>query len=144
MIANMNNIGTMFGYLYRHTEQERFKINKYGFRYWNDKCFSIDMSKDHDYPIIFLKRTCLLERSKVINIFAISLTIDPFQTAGKSNSFKKISHMVYTVWPLFITVLPIFRFLPEIRLFEFFRKKNPAENARIRRPVLWRENPAVV
>ena len=26
----------------------------------------------------------------------------------------------------------------------FFRKKIPAENARIRRPVLWRENPAVV
>ena len=64
MIANMNNIGTMSGYLYRHTEQERFKINTYGFRYWNDKCFSIDMSKDHDYPIIFLKRTCLLKRSK--------------------------------------------------------------------------------
>ena len=95
----------MFVYLYRHTEQERFKINAYGFRYWNDKCFSIDMSKGHDYPIIFLKRTCLLERSKVINIFAISLTMDPFQTAGKSNSVKKISHMMYKVLPLFISVL---------------------------------------
>ena len=105
MIANRNNIGTMSGYLYRHTEQERFKINAYGFRYWNDKCFSIDMSKDHDYPIIFLKRTCLLKRSKVINIFAISLTMDPFQTAGKSNSVKKISHMMYKVLPLFISVL---------------------------------------
>merc|ERR1711923_28456 len=94
----------MFGYIYRHTERERFKINIYSFRYWNDKCFSIDMSKGNDYPIIFLKRTCLLERSKVINIFAISLTIDTFQTAGISNSVKKISHMMYTVLPLFVSV----------------------------------------
>ena len=57
----MNTIGTMSGYLYGHTERERFKINTYGFRYWNDKCFSIDMSKGHDYPIKCLKRTCLLE-----------------------------------------------------------------------------------
>ena len=82
-----------------------FKINTYGFGYCNDKSFSMDMSKSHDFPIIFLKRTCLLEMSKVINIFAISLTIHPFQTAGKSNSVKKISHMMYTVLPLFISVL---------------------------------------
>ena len=45
----MNTIGTMFVYLYRHTERERFKINTFGFQY--DKCFSIYMSKSHDHLI---------------------------------------------------------------------------------------------
>ena len=29
--ANMNNIGSMFGYLSHLTEREQFKINTYGF-----------------------------------------------------------------------------------------------------------------
>ena len=44
----MNTIGTMFVYLYRHTERERFKINTFGFQYGNVQCFSIYMSKSHD------------------------------------------------------------------------------------------------
>ena len=49
LLTNMNTIGTVSGYRYRHTERERFKINTYGFQYWNNKCLSIDMSKGHDY-----------------------------------------------------------------------------------------------
>ena len=45
----MNNIGTMFGYLYQHTEREQFNMNTYDFWYWNDTCFSIYMLKSHNH-----------------------------------------------------------------------------------------------
>ena len=47
----MNTIGTMFVYLYRHTERERFKINTFDFQYGNAQCFSIYMSKSHNHLI---------------------------------------------------------------------------------------------
>ena len=54
----MNTIGTMFGYLYGHTERERFrfKINTYG--------FSIDTSKGLDYPMIFFEKNMFIRKVK--------------------------------------------------------------------------------
>jgi len=67
----MNTIGTMFGYLYRHTERERFKINTYGFRYWNDMCFPIDMSKGNDISISWQITIHQENKSHDIHSFAV-------------------------------------------------------------------------
>ena len=45
-------VSKKFDDLYRLTVRKRFKISMYCFRYWNGTCFSIYMSKYHDYLII--------------------------------------------------------------------------------------------
>ena len=60
MNANMRTIGTMFGNIYLHTEQNGFEINRYCFRDWNVTHFSIYTLKGHNHGHLMVPKNVMI------------------------------------------------------------------------------------